>query len=152
VSAINHGRAWDREQSMRLVYASRAFQALHGYTYPTVKALADYMGRTENSILCRMYVMLGDRSLTYSDNLLNLFRQFDFSEYNDMNDTIDPTKGPAKYRIVMDNKTKNVADTAEEAEAKATALLRLNPTKDVFVFTATKRFFVPANISSEDVA
>jgi hypothetical protein len=118
--------------------------------YRDIKVIASLMGRTEDSITSRMVRMLRLPYCTSNEELIKLFLK-QFTNGDPQMDDLPESKGPAKYRIVLDNKTRAVAETAEEAEAKATAFLRASPMKDVFIYVAIKRLFVPTTISMEDV-
>jgi hypothetical protein len=142
VSEINHGRAWDQTQSQWLINAMNH--------YKNIATVTATLGRTHESIRCRIHKMLGLNGLFSDDDLVRRFTEEFRYEDRDMTN-IPESKSPAKYRIVIGNKTKVCADTLEEAETAAGAYLRKNPCEDVFIFMAVKRLFVPTTVNSEDV-
>jgi hypothetical protein len=143
----NHNKIWTPTEERKLINIVCAYTSCTDIAY-----FANEMGRTEDSITSRLAKMLRLQYYTSNEQLLKLFRkQFHYQE-STMDDEDRTLKGPSKYLLVSLGYSSCPADTMEEAETTARALIQKNPTREVFIFQAVKRVYTPANVLMEDIA
>jgi hypothetical protein len=140
----NHNKIWMPETEAELIGCA--------HYYDEIYQIAEQMGRTQDSITSRMAKMLRLAYITSNEELLKLFRKnFSYINQSTTMSNRDERYLTAKIRLVIDGRTVDVADSEADAEPKVQALVRQNPTKEVFVFKAVRRYFVPTNVSHEDI-
>jgi hypothetical protein len=143
----NHNRLWDAQQEHALRAAA--------HVYGNIQTIAHHMGRTCDSITSRMAKLLRLQYYTSNEELLRMFREK--FPYNIENTTMNNSRYSheewtnAKFRLVMDGKSTDIANTPAEADERAKALVRANPTKDVILFKAVKKYRVPVTVVTERI-
>jgi len=139
----NIGRCWDAQQKAWLRETARKS--------PNVSVAAWVMGRTEAGIVAQMHKQLGYPLITSNEHVLQLYKARIHEQDNSMKDDIKPNASPSKYRLVSTGYVDVSADSMEEAETTARALIQKNPTREIFILQAVKRCFSPANVAIEDI-
>lgn len=148
---IYHCHNWDEKHCSWLIAAAR--------WNTTLAEIARKVGRTPLAVEMQMAKMCGISVVNNNVYAADLIRRFNHMyQYCDLEtssqlslpececETSKPIlKTTNRYRLVMDNNTVRMADTPKEADKLALELITNNPNKEITIFEAVKKVFIPTN-------